>query len=54
MPRPPRPPPPQKNAHTTTTTTPATQVYLSRPQITELDGESVVLFPKDARLRNLT
>ncbi|KAG2425954.1 hypothetical protein HXX76_013327 [Chlamydomonas incerta] len=30
------------------------QVYLSRPQITEQDGESVVLFPKEARLRNLT
>ncbi len=30
------------------------QVYLSRPQITEQDGESTLLFPKEARLRNLT
>jgi len=30
------------------------QIYLSRPTITEADGETCVLFPKEARLRNLT
>ena len=30
------------------------QIYLSKPTITEADGETVVLFPKEARLRNLT
>ncbi|KAK9868338.1 hypothetical protein WJX84_009418 [Apatococcus fuscideae] len=30
------------------------QIYLSRPTMTEADGETVVLFPKEARLRNLT
>jgi DNA-directed RNA polymerase II subunit RPB2 len=30
------------------------QVYLSRPLVTEPDGETATLFPKEARLRNLT
>jgi DNA-directed RNA polymerase II subunit RPB2 len=30
------------------------QIYLSKPTMTEADGETVVLFPKEARLRNLT
>lgn len=30
------------------------QIYLSKPTITESDGETAVLFPKEARLRNLT
>ncbi|KAK9814090.1 hypothetical protein WJX72_000515 [[Myrmecia] bisecta] len=30
------------------------QIYLSRPTMTEADGETCVLFPKEARLRNLT
>lgn len=30
------------------------QIYLSKPTITESDGETSVLFPKEARLRNLT
>ncbi|KDD76893.1 domain 6 of RNA polymerase Rpb2 [Helicosporidium sp. ATCC 50920] len=30
------------------------QIYLSRPTFVEADGETVVLFPKEARLRNLT
>ena len=30
------------------------QVYVSRPTFVEADGETVVLFPKEARLRNLT
>ena len=30
------------------------QIYLSRPTITEADGETNVLFPMAARLRNLT
>ena len=30
------------------------QIYLSKPTITEADGETSVLFPKEARLRNLT
>ena len=30
------------------------QVYLSKPTMTEADGETAILFPKDARLRNLT
>eukprot|EP00898_Chlorokybus_atmophyticus_P001664 jgi/Chlat1/2499/Chrsp175S02370 len=30
------------------------QIYLSKPMMTESDGETTTLFPKDARLRNLT
>ena len=30
------------------------QIYLSKPTFVEPDGETVVLFPKEARLRNLT
>ena len=30
------------------------QVYLSRPTMTEADGETAVLFPREARLRSLT
>ena len=30
------------------------QIYLSKPTITEADGETSILFPKEARLRNLT
>lgn len=30
------------------------QIYVSRPMYTEGDGETAVLFPKEARLRNLT
>ena len=30
------------------------QIYLSKPTITEADGEVQGLFPKEARLRNLT
>ena len=30
------------------------QIYLSKPTMTEADGETCVLFPKEARLRNLT
>ena len=30
------------------------QIYLSKPTMTEADGEVCVLFPKEARLRNLT
>lgn len=30
------------------------QIYLSRPMMTESDGETQTLFPKAARLRNLT
>lgn len=30
------------------------QIYLSKPMITESDGEMATLFPKAARLRNLT
>lgn len=30
------------------------QIYLSKPTMTEADGETGVLFPKEARLRNLT
>ena len=30
------------------------QIYLSKPAFTETDGETVVMFPKEARLRNLT
>lgn len=30
------------------------QIYVSRPMYTEADGETAVLFPKEARLRNLT
>ena len=30
------------------------QIYLSKPTITESDGETSILFPKEARLRNLT
>lgn len=30
------------------------QIYLSKPTFTEPDGETVVLFPKEARLRSLT
>lgn len=30
------------------------QIYLSKPTFVEADGETVVLFPKEARLRNLT
>jgi hypothetical protein len=30
------------------------QIYLSKPTMTESDGETYILFPKEARLRNLT
>ncbi len=30
------------------------QIYLSKPTHIEGDGESAVIFPKEARLRNLT
>ena len=30
------------------------QIYLSKPMMTESDGETATLFPKAARLRNLT
>lgn len=30
------------------------QIYLSKPTFVEADGETVALFPKEARLRNLT
>jgi len=30
------------------------QIYLSKPTMTEADGETCILFPKEARLRNLT
>lgn len=30
------------------------QIYLSKPTMTEADGETGLLFPKEARLRNLT
>lgn len=30
------------------------QIYLSKPTFIEADGETAVLFPKEARLRNLT
>ncbi|KAK4799955.1 hypothetical protein SAY86_025320 [Trapa natans] len=30
------------------------QIYLSRPSMTESDGELAILFPRSARLRNLT
>jgi len=30
------------------------QIYLSKPMMTESDGESATLFPHEARLRNLT
>ena len=30
------------------------QIYLSKPTITESDGETSILFPKEARLRSLT
>jgi DNA-directed RNA polymerase II subunit RPB2 len=30
------------------------QVFMSRPLVTEMDGETATLFPKEARLRNLT
>lgn len=30
------------------------QIYLSKPMMTESDGETSTLFPKAARLRNLT
>jgi len=30
------------------------QIYLSKPIFIEADGETAVLFPKEARLRNLT
>ncbi|GJM86747.1 hypothetical protein PR202_ga02637 [Eleusine coracana subsp. coracana] len=30
------------------------QIYLSKPMMTEADGETATLFPKSARLRNLT
>lgn len=30
------------------------QIYLSKTMSTESDGETVTLFPKEARLRNLT
>ena len=29
------------------------QIYLSKPMVTEADGYSTTLFPKEARLRNL-
>eukprot|EP01024_Parvocaulis_polyphysoides_P016002 TRINITY_DN17094_c0_g2_i1.p1 TRINITY_DN17094_c0_g2~~TRINITY_DN17094_c0_g2_i1.p1 ORF type:complete len:203 (+),score=66.17 TRINITY_DN17094_c0_g2_i1:98-706(+) len=30
------------------------QIYISKPSIHEVDGEQIALFPKEARLRNLT
>jgi hypothetical protein len=30
------------------------QIFLSKPLVTEADGETATLFPKEARLRNLT
>ena len=30
------------------------QIYLSKPTFTEADGETSILYPKEARLRNLT
>jgi len=30
------------------------QIYLAKPMMTESDGETGTLFPKEARLRNLT
>ena len=30
------------------------QIYLSKPMVTEADGMTSTLFPKEARLRNLT
>lgn len=30
------------------------QIYLSKPSFNEADGETTVLFPREARLRNLT
>lgn len=30
------------------------QIYVSKPMYTEADGETAMLFPKEARLRNLT
>lgn len=30
------------------------QIFMSKPLVTEPDGETVTLFPKEARLRNLT
>jgi hypothetical protein len=30
------------------------QIFMSKPLVTEPDGEMVTLFPKEARLRNLT
>ncbi len=30
------------------------QIYLSKPIVNENDGETSVLFPREARLRNLT
>lgn len=30
------------------------QIFLSKPLVTEPDGETATLFPKEARLRNLT
>ena len=30
------------------------QIYLSKPIVNEQDGETKTLFPKEARLRNLT
>lgn len=30
------------------------QIYLSKPVFIEADGETAVLFPKEARLRNIT
>lgn len=30
------------------------QIYLSKPMVTEADGYTTTLFPKEARLRNLT
>lgn len=30
------------------------QIFMSKPLVTEADGETAALFPKEARLRNLT
>lgn len=30
------------------------QIYLSKPVVSEPDGTTLTLFPKEARLRNLT
>jgi DNA-directed RNA polymerase II subunit RPB2 len=30
------------------------QIFMSKPLVTEADGETSTLFPKEARLRNLT